>query len=172
MTISERLISLRQQNSKSQQEIADLLGIHKSLYCNYERSNRVPDLEKLKVLANFYNVPLRSLIILPLKNTVIYSDGLLDELQEAIDKHGIIGSTSEETRRHYNELKPILDKVINERNEALDFPDLDIAISEHVGAIVKVVTLEMRGEMLIDHALKDQMKQLEHLTGFHSDITP
>jgi len=89
-----------------------------------------------------------------------------------MDKHGIIGTTLDETRRYYKELKPILDKVITERNEALDFPNIGIDISEHVGEIVKVVTFEVRGEILIDHAFKAKTKQLEHLTGFHSYIAP
>lgn len=164
MQISDRLIFLRERKGCSQQYIADLLGISKSLYCKYERSNRTPDLAKLKILADFYEVELRSLILLPIKNTVVYSDGLLDKLNNTINEHGIIGSNVAETRNHYEKLRNVWREVINERLQAMDFPDLGIDISEYVGETIQTVTLDLRGEILIENANKIVMNQLEYLT--------
>ncbi len=165
MNLAEKLLELRQQKGCSQQNVADYLGIHKSLYCNYEKGQRTPNLEKLNALSNFYNVPLRSLIILPLKNTVVYSDGLLDELEAAIEKYNGSGNDYNRVKKNYRELNDVLHKVINERNEALDFPNIGIDISEYVGKTIKEVMLDMRGEKLIYEALKVQMRQLDYING-------
>lgn len=172
MLISQRLKSLREEKKFSQQQIADFLGISKSLYCKYEKSNRTPDLEKLKILANFYDVELRSLILLPIRNTVVYSDGLLDELNVAINEHGIINNNTVETKLHYEKLRTIWKKVVDERMEAMDFPDLEIDINEHVGETIKEVTLDVRGEMLIEKAGKIIMNQLDFLVGHTAKRDP
>ncbi|WP_333594576.1 helix-turn-helix transcriptional regulator [Anaerospora hongkongensis] len=165
MTISDRLITLRQQKGDSQQQVADYLGIHKSLYCNYEKGNRTPDLERLRSLADYYKVSLRSLIALPLKNIVVYTDGLLDELEAAIVDYGCAEGDFDEVRSNYRALNGILKKVINERGEALEFPDLGIDISQHTGQVIKEVTLDLRGEKLIDDALNVQRRQMEYIIG-------
>lgn len=165
MTIYENLKHLRMKNNKTQQQIADILGIHKSLYCNYENGVRTPDLGKLQILSKFYNVPLQSLILFPLHNVVVYSDGLLDELENAINEHNDATESLQDIRSHYYALKSVLNKVLGERNDALDFPDLKINLGEHIGETIKVVTLDLRGEKLIDIALKIQFSQLEKLTG-------
>lgn len=168
MNLSQQLVKLRQEKGCSQQNIADYLNIHKSLYCNYEKGNRTPDLEKLNALARFYDVPLRSLIVLPLRNTVIYSDGLLDEFEAAIKKYSVAEGNWDEVRANYHALKEVLRRVIDERSEALEFPDLGIDISNYVGKTIKEVTLDMRGEKLIDDALKVQMKQMDFIATWRS----
>ncbi|MFD2924207.1 helix-turn-helix domain-containing protein [Halobacillus naozhouensis] len=54
--LKNRLISLRKSKNKTQQELADLLGISRPAYTAYERGNRNPDYETLSKLADYYGV--------------------------------------------------------------------------------------------------------------------
>lgn len=55
MTFSERLKTLRQNKSLTQQQVADCFGITKSTYSGYETGRRIPDSDTLINLANFFN---------------------------------------------------------------------------------------------------------------------
>lgn len=54
--LNVRLISLRKNKKKTQQEIADYLGITRPAYTAYERGTRQPDYETLNKIANYYDV--------------------------------------------------------------------------------------------------------------------
>lgn len=54
--LSTRLTSLRKEKKKTQQEMADFLGITRPAYTAYERGNRQPDYEILQKLADFFEV--------------------------------------------------------------------------------------------------------------------
>ncbi len=51
MNFSENLKEARVSRGFSQKEIADLLGIDRSTYVNYEAGKREPNLERLRALA-------------------------------------------------------------------------------------------------------------------------
>ncbi len=53
--LSQRLKELRIEREKTQQDIADILGITRPAYTAYESGNRQPDYETLNKLAEFYN---------------------------------------------------------------------------------------------------------------------
>lgn len=53
--LSEKLRDLRLKRSLSQKELADALGISPSIISGYETDERVPSLERLLALADFYN---------------------------------------------------------------------------------------------------------------------
>lgn len=55
--IKNTLTKLRVENKCSQTEIADYLHITRQAYNHYETGKRIPTLETIKKLANFYNVP-------------------------------------------------------------------------------------------------------------------
>lgn len=175
MNLKEKLKTLRQAHGRTQQQVADVLKIHKSLYCNYEKGVRTPDLNKLKILADYYEVSLSSLILFPLENTVVYSDGVLDDLETVMksclqfnETHNPpIEKDLDEIHRHYEMLKTALNKVLDERNSAMDFPDLKFDLSKHTGETVKTVHLDMRGEQLIKEAFEIQSSFLDELTGSH-----
>ena len=57
MTFGERLAFLRKTYKRTQEQLAQVLGIAKSTYCGYEISNREPSLEKITKLATFFEVP-------------------------------------------------------------------------------------------------------------------
>ncbi len=59
---SERLKSLRQQSSITQSKLADDLNVTKSLISMYESGQRLPSFEMLEAIADYFNVPLASLV--------------------------------------------------------------------------------------------------------------
>ena len=53
---STKIKNLRKENKKTQQNIADLLKIRRSTYGEYERGKIVPPMDKIKILADYFNV--------------------------------------------------------------------------------------------------------------------
>ncbi|WP_158077360.1 LexA family protein [Caenibacillus caldisaponilyticus] len=60
--LAYRLRSLRKQQKKTQQDLANLLGISRQAYSNYETGQREPDIESLKKLADYFGVSIDFLI--------------------------------------------------------------------------------------------------------------
>ena len=56
MMFNEQLKKCRKNNNKTQKEIAEYLGIAERAYQNYEYGNREPDIEKIKMLCQFFDV--------------------------------------------------------------------------------------------------------------------
>ncbi len=54
--LSDRLSKLRTKNKKTQQDMADLLGITRPAYTAYESGTRKPDYETLQKLADYFEV--------------------------------------------------------------------------------------------------------------------
>ena len=60
--LSSKIKALRKQKKQTQQDIADLLGVRRSTYGEYERGKILPPMDKLKVLADHFNVSVDFLI--------------------------------------------------------------------------------------------------------------
>ena len=56
MKYNERIRKLRQENSMTQQEIADLLHVGQRTYCDYESGKTRIPIESIMILASHYNV--------------------------------------------------------------------------------------------------------------------
>lgn len=56
MTFSERLKIARKENKLTQAVVAKSLGIAEGSYCAYEKGTREPNVEKIRQLANIFNV--------------------------------------------------------------------------------------------------------------------
>ncbi|MED4885052.1 MULTISPECIES: helix-turn-helix transcriptional regulator [Bacillus] len=54
--LAERLIKLRKQKKRTQQDMADYLGITRPAYTAYERGTRQPDYDTLEKLADYFEV--------------------------------------------------------------------------------------------------------------------
>lgn len=54
--LAERLLELRKENKKTQQQVADYLKITRPAYTAYERGTRHPDYETLEKIADFFSV--------------------------------------------------------------------------------------------------------------------
>lgn len=59
---NQRLKQLREINSLTQKQVADILGITRSSYAYYELGKSHPGIEGLKILAKLYNVSLDFLL--------------------------------------------------------------------------------------------------------------
>ena len=60
--LRDNLIMLRNMHGMSQEEISEKIGISRQAYSKWESGETVPDIEKCKRLADFYNVTVDSLI--------------------------------------------------------------------------------------------------------------
>ena len=56
MTYAERIRALREDSDQTQQEIADLLNVGQRTYCDYELGKTRIPVDRLIVLAKYYNV--------------------------------------------------------------------------------------------------------------------
>ena len=55
INVSKALILYRERNNKSEDDLANYLGIQKKAYKRYESGDREPGIDKLYKLAKFYN---------------------------------------------------------------------------------------------------------------------
>lgn len=62
MTLGKRLKELREEKDKTQQEIADILGVGRATIAGYETKGKQPDHSKLKQLADYFGVSLDYLL--------------------------------------------------------------------------------------------------------------
>ena len=62
MNVYKRLKDTREDFDKSQAEIAKIIGTSQSYYAQYENGKRVIPLERMVVLAKYYNVSLDYLV--------------------------------------------------------------------------------------------------------------
>ena len=58
----DNLISLRKMNRLSQEELAEKLGISRQTLSKYETGESVPDIEKCKVIADYFEVSIDDLV--------------------------------------------------------------------------------------------------------------
>lgn len=61
--LSRNLRYLRKQNNLTQEAISDILNISRQAYSNYETCKRVPDLDTLIRLSQFYHISIDDLIL-------------------------------------------------------------------------------------------------------------
>ena len=62
MQLSEKLQLLRGKSGMSQEELAEKLGISRQSISKWESGQSVPDLKKLIILSDIYNVTIDSLV--------------------------------------------------------------------------------------------------------------
>ena len=58
MNVYQRLRDLREDADKSQEEIARIIGTSQSYYAQYENGKRAIPLERMMILAKYYNISL------------------------------------------------------------------------------------------------------------------
>lgn len=58
MNIYQRLKDIREDNEKTQKEIAELIGTSQSYYAQYENGKRAIPFDRVILLAEYYNVSL------------------------------------------------------------------------------------------------------------------
>lgn len=86
MQIGNKLKVIRLQHGKSQKEIAKSIGVAHSTYSNYENGNRIPNMNTLKRIADYYEISVKRLLQLDnLKETRKKSNISLDEIADELD---------------------------------------------------------------------------------------
>jgi transcriptional regulator with XRE-family HTH domain len=95
VTFGKILKELRDSRGLTQQDIADLLKVGRSTIAGYETKGKQPDFDKLKVLADFFNV------------TIDYLLGRVDSKDMNISNKKIIESLNDESElsEFWNSLK-------------------------------------------------------------------
>ena len=166
MNISNKLRIYRAEAKLSQQEVADTLKISKSKYCRMENGEALPDVEELNALLSLFNISYDELAnrTFPITHTIKYPNDLLDNLEKIIRENSDISENWNENRMCFNRLREALEPILVIRNNAMDFPELDLT-SVMPGTTVKTVNLDMRGEVLIDRCMKIQHKLSNALFG-------
>lgn len=70
INVSKALILYRERNNKSEDDLANFLGIQKKAYKRYESGDREPSIDKLYKLAKYYNCKIDDFINVDEKFTV------------------------------------------------------------------------------------------------------
>ena len=70
INVSKALILYRERNNKSEDDLANFLGIQKKAYKRYESGDREPSIDKLYKLAKYYNCTIDDFINVDEKITV------------------------------------------------------------------------------------------------------
>ena len=109
INVSKALTLYRERNNKSEDDLANFLGIQKKAYKRYESGDREPSIDKLYKLAKYYNCTIDDFINVDEKFTVkreeVLSTKDLDNLGcHHQFSHGLVimltkGKTYEETIR-------------------------------------------------------------------------
>ncbi|GEM_PF-988288 len=169
MDISNKLRVLRNKKGYSQQEVADKLEISKSKYCRMENNETTLDLNELENIFKIYNVSAEFFfnIKFPLVQTVSFPKKILDELEMTIKQNEVITDDWNLNREKFNSLKKSLNSVLEIKNKAFNFPELNSKTIES-GTTIKTVHLDMRGEELIQRCLELQDKYCKVLFGGES----
>lgn len=60
--LKENLISLRKMNGKTQEEIAEIVGVSRQAYSKWEKGEALPDVDRCRLLARYYGITIDSLV--------------------------------------------------------------------------------------------------------------
>ncbi|MEK4973605.1 helix-turn-helix transcriptional regulator [Niallia sp. FSL R7-0648] len=100
--LSEQLLKLRKEAKKTQEDIANLLGITRPAYTAYESGKRQPDYDSLIKLAEYYDVSLDFLLTGKEKVEKNHTD---QTNLFFFDMEGLTEDEIEDIKRHINYVK-------------------------------------------------------------------
>lgn len=102
-------------------------------------------------------------IVFPIVNFEEYPEGVLEFLEKAIKENGKLSNDFQENRRKFSALKEALKPVMDIREKALEFPDIDIRNIEP-GTTVKKAVLDLRADDLINKVLNLQQQFIDYFS--------
>lgn len=154
--LHRKILELRKINNYTQQYVADYLEVDKSTYAHYEAGRRTPNVSKLRKLAELYDLEDELLgSTFPIEASTEYPKEMLDNLQKVIDECKPYSGNYESDKIEFEKLRETLKPILQLRNEALDFPDINLNMLP-TNITVKRVYLNMRAEALIKKCLDKQ----------------
>lgn len=104
MTFGKRLRELREERGLKQHEIADILGVGRPTIAGYETKGKQADHDKLKILANFFNVSIDYLLgRTDVKNPDNYKTETIPF--HNVDLNGLPGEAIEEVEKYIELIK-------------------------------------------------------------------
>lgn len=68
--LGKNLSTLRKAHKKTQAQLSEVLNISRQAYSNYENSKRIPDIDTLVHISQYYNITLDDLIMQNLANRI------------------------------------------------------------------------------------------------------
>lgn len=86
-SLALKLLDLRQSRNLTQKQLCKMLHIGRSTYSYFETGSRVPDIETLLIIAQFYHVSLDYLLDVPNPNTGRTKKAPPDETDTLISHH-------------------------------------------------------------------------------------
>jgi len=149
MLLNERLRFLREQTKSTQKQVADYLGVDVSTYAHYEAGRRVPDIDKLRKLAEKYNMTdelLGAELPITIRQTFERTD--LIKLEQAISDTEWIKGDYSGNKEKYEKLRTCAEPVLKEWERSLDLPNIDISYLP-ANITLKRVELDVYAEALI-----------------------
>lgn len=151
---------LRLERGYTQKEVAEYLGIDVSTYAHYEAARRTPNIEKLRKLANLYDLKDELLgATFPIVVRTVYPKKMVGRLERAINECPNPTGSYQLDKVAYNNLKQALDPILEIKYNALDLPEIDLKEhTECLGKTIKLVELDRRVEKLIQACLDKQDK--------------
>lgn len=141
-----RLKELRQSKNKTQQEMADIVGVTKRTYIYWEQGERQIKPEKAKVLADFFGVSVGYLLGLDT------TENLIAKINEWAISHGLDkGNPKIEWMKVTEEVGEIRDVFLKPN----DFDDPEMALKDAIGdSIVTLVVLCLQLGYDVEECLK------------------
>ncbi|GAB3065558.1 helix-turn-helix domain-containing protein [Salinicoccus sesuvii] len=112
--VGDKLVELRKAKRKTQQEMADILGVVKGTYSSYEQNRRTPDSEMQIKIADYFGITLDEL------NGREYSRNDPFEDADALmfsDKEGFDNLSEEDKQELKDMLNDQLEYWINKKNK-------------------------------------------------------
>ena len=95
MIFGDRLKQLRLKHNVTQQQLADYLGVNRTSIAGYETKGKHPDFDKLRLLADYFNVTCHYLIgqddkesrdLTIATHRTMYDENLSEEAQKELDE--------------------------------------------------------------------------------------
>lgn len=141
-----RLKELRQSKKKTQQEMADIVGVTKRTYIYWEQGERQIKPEKAKVLADYFGVTVGYLLGLDT------TENLIAKINEWAISHGLDkGNPKIEWMKVTEEVGEIRDVFLKPN----DFDDPEMALKDAIGdSIVTLVVLCLQLGYDVEECLK------------------
>ena len=114
----KKLLELRKSKKLTQQQVANILGVSRQAYANYEAGNRKPDPETLKSLASLFGVSVDCILDMKEKYDV-ENDELgeyLEELKNRPDMRMLFSLAKGATKEDVEQAVAIIEALRKTRN--------------------------------------------------------